>query len=95
VAILLRVDGTEEERHPAGTAWTLKELQTAVGGYIELVPHLGELQMLVNEEGKLQDLPVNQTATFLVTMIYARKGIPMLDFIVGDVLLLDGEERMR
>jgi len=50
-----------------GEAYTLEELQAAVEGYIEVVPglfsagHIG----IVNEEGLLQGLDYNQTASEL------------------------------
>jgi hypothetical protein len=50
-----------------GEAYTLEELQAAVEGYIEVVPglfsagHIG----LANEEGLLQGLEYNQTASEL------------------------------
>lgn len=64
--------------------FTLKELQDFVGGYIEIVAvkdsalTQGNI-MIVNEEGKLKDLDLNQIAT----AIYGNSN----DFIVGDVLI--------
>lgn len=69
---------------------TLEEMQKAVGGYIEMAGSaFGGLVMIVNEEGKLRDLPYNPVAT-------AIKGVGGLpdDYIVGTVLLVrpDGED---
>lgn len=38
---------------------TLSEFQKAVGGYIEAVPIRPDLIMIINEEGKLRNLPHN------------------------------------
>ena len=40
--------------------------------------------LVVNEEGKLNDLPINEIATSFVLPI-------MKDIIVGDVLLINGK----
>ncbi len=61
---------------------SLKEMQEVVNGYIEFVYLPDNLIMVVNEEGKINRLPVNSNAT----KMYA----PILDdVIVGDVLLID------
>ena len=59
---------------------SLKALQDLVGGYIEPVRLSGGICMIVNEEGKLQNLPVNQTATDL--------SAAYNDVIVGNAILL-------
>lgn len=38
----------------------LKSLQSLVGGYIEHIPFLGNIDLLINEEGKLMGLPQNR-----------------------------------
>jgi hypothetical protein len=60
-----------------GKSFDLQELQGYVGGYIELVRLSDGKVMVVNEEGKLHGLPVNQMAS----AIYLR------DSIVGDVVV--------
>lgn len=58
---------------------TLKEMQKIVGGFIEpvkLPPGNGHKKMVVNEEGRLQGLPVNQKASRIAGQR-----------IVGDVLV--------
>ena len=37
----------------------LESFQRLVGGYIETVPFEGDLVMIINEEGKLRELPPN------------------------------------
>lgn len=79
---VLYVDGREEFiESKNGTDFSLEELQTIVGGHIEIV-QLGDKRiMVVNEEGKLNRLPVNVKATFIVN------GIGYKDTIVGNVLV--------
>lgn len=53
-----------QEIEPAnGKAFTLEEMQKFVGGYVELIAQDRETLMLVNEEGRLLGLPVNEVAT--------------------------------
>ena len=62
------------------------ELQGAVGGFIECVTlsRLGG-DLIINEEGKLQGLPINERASFL-----AHNWAPLHpgDRIVGDALII-------
>ena len=58
---------------------TLAELQGLVGGLIEVVYLEDGKQLIVNEEGVLLDLPLNQTASMLA-------GQP----IVGNAVILEG-----
>jgi hypothetical protein len=106
----IKADGTEDVLTPRrrSGAFTLEELQTAVGGYIQLMPGLPHLTMIVNEDGNLVGLPVNQAATVLVHQhIAANLNVPVemlptlvgtalryLPRIVGDVVVLDKGERL-
>lgn len=65
-----------------GKDFQLKELNDIVGGYIELVTLPNDEFMVVNEEGKMMGLPVNDNAT----TIYHSKVGPW-DYIVGDCLI--------
>lgn len=72
-----------------GDKFELSELQQMVGGYIEIVS-LGVLDdsgkrscLIINEEGKLQNLPINIAATALYQMTH-----PSSDCIVGNALLI-------
>ena len=68
-----------------GRDFKYEELRNYVGGYIEIL-HLNANQTLVvNEEGKLLNLPYNTIATEVIRMAY--QGCD--DFIVGDALLCD------
>lgn len=64
----------------------LEELQALVKGYIEIVPCTENgCIMIVNEEGKLQNLPLNIPATKLME----HKGC---DFICGTAILVDASD---
>lgn len=82
MAYLLRVNGTIEQM---GKNPSLKELQKAVGGYIESVPIAMGGHFYCNEEGKLKGLPHNPVANSM---------IDFNDHIVGDVVVMEeGDEQ--
>lgn len=68
--------------------YKLKEMQGIVGGLIDILGGQTEngmpVVMVINDEGKLDNLPVNHLATILATD-YGM--ISKDDYIVGDVLL--------
>ena len=78
MAQIIKADGTKIDVIPKnGTDFQLSELQEIVGGYIEIVFTKDDQLMVVNDEGKLNGLPINEEATKLVGY----------DLIVGDVLV--------
>src|SRR5215475_7933873 len=81
--LLLRADGSQAVlAYPADMQGRLTALQQAVGGYIEVVtiPDEPHLLLVVNEDGRLQELPANVTASQLAGQL-----------IVGDVVLIPRE----
>lgn len=84
--VLLRTDGTSEKI--SDTDPGLETLQNLVGGLIEIVPLIKddviEKELVVNEEGKLLQLPLNIVASIIYNKYY-----PGYDVIVGDALLCD------
>jgi len=64
---------------------TLKVVQGLVGGYAELIPllHKPEWQMVVNEDGRMKQLPYNEEASEIC-------GRP----IVGHAVILKGDARL-
>lgn len=86
--VLIRADKAQQsEIKPAnGTDYSLDELQTYVGGYIETIALAGGLVLVVNENGKLLNLPKNDIATTMARVI---GRIAQHDYIVGDVVLTD------
>lgn len=86
IAVLLKTGEELEPKcvHPKnGEKFTLEELQTFVGGYIQILYINNGWLMVVNEEGKLHGLPINRTATLL----YNQYLVFGSDFICGDVLI--------
>ena len=88
MAMVIPMVGESYEIQPRnGKYFELDELQKVVGGYIEIV-NLGKGKlMVVNEEGKLNDLEWNGAATAMY-ISYTR----ILDYIAGDVLVCDSNE---
>jgi hypothetical protein len=78
MARIIKADNTVTTVKPPKGSFTLEELQAAVGGYIEVVrvPNSENLILVVNEEGLLKKLPLNEQATLLAQQP-----------IVGDVVL--------
>ncbi|MBQ6577195.1 MAG: DUF3846 domain-containing protein [Bacteroidales bacterium] len=80
VPAIIKSDGTAEYMD---TPTDLKDLQEAVGGFIERVsiPALPGMVMIVNEEGVICRLPLNPVASEIAGRL-----------IVGDVVLMEKEE---
>lgn len=95
MAKLIKADGTERELKPGnGKKWTLAELQAAVAGDIEIMPDVEPLRLVMNERGRLLDLPINRKATDLVLERLDGKPLWYVPVIRGDVLVLAKGERM-
>lgn len=86
-AVLIDTDG--------GISWTdigqpeahLQLLQTLVGGWVQAVDLTPDLTLWVNEEGKLNGLPVNEAATRVWKAVYGPT-----DVIVGPAVLTGGAD---
>ena len=66
MAKIIYANGKEKVVHPEnGTDFSLKEMQTIVGGYIEIVTDRNGDYLVCNEEGKLMGLPINHKASML------------------------------
>ena len=83
MATLYRTDGTKSRVKPSnGTDFSLEELQSFVGGYIEIAIIDDQHMMVFNEEGKLLRLEPN----FMATVLF-RKAFGGNDMIVGNALV--------
>jgi len=83
MAKIIKSNGETIDVNPNnGNDFKLEELQTIVGGYIEIVWLPNNEIMVVNEDGKLMELPINQEATKIYQNAFGYN-----DVIVGDVLL--------
>lgn len=90
MAQIIKTDGTRIEVSPKnGKDFSLEELQEIVGGYIEIVECEKNI-MVINEEGKLMNLPFNHIAT--LEWYRACPWMCCADIIVGDVLLCKSNE---
>lgn len=89
MAQLIKANGETSKVLPGnGKVFTLQELQSFVGGYIEFRHIDGEI-MVMNEEGKLMGLPNNDEAT---NVLMELKAIASDDYVVGDVLICNLRE---
>lgn len=88
MAKIYKTDGTILDVEPKNKKFfKLEELQKIVGGYIEIVElNNGEI-IVLNENGKVDNLPYNDEAT----KIY-KENINTSDFIVGDILICKARE---
>lgn len=85
---IYKTDGTITATEPKnGTDYSLEELQSIVGGFIEVLYLNDDEIMVLNEEGKILGLDLNDNATELIS----EAGM-WDDFIVGDVLVCKNEE---
>ncbi len=80
--LFISVNGSIQEKQFSKEKINLQEMQDCVGGYIEFVYLPDNKILVVNEEGKINNLPLNG----LATMKFWENTREM---IVGDVLLID------
>lgn len=89
--------GTDPDKYDPGVGLKLSVLQEEVGGFIQLITFPQTLgldgrhyrHMILNEEGKLKELPFNPIASQIAWFIEA---IGHDDCIVGNVVLLEEGE---
>ena len=79
-------DGTTKDVQPKnGKDFKSDELHEIVEGYIEIVQVDNHKKfMVLNEEGKLNNLPINRNATILYQELHGP-----IDIIIGNVLVCD------
>ncbi len=101
MAFVVKVDGTREDLEEVN----LDTLQAAVGGLIQIVNTPGGQEMVIDEEGKLKNKPVNDLATQLYNnnaindLIESGFDVEVMsavlscwDDVVGDVVILEKGE---
>lgn len=90
MALWIKATGESVEVQPEnGKSFTLGELQRMVGGYIEPVYLNDGDIMWVNEEGRLQGLPLNREGCDIMRR---RSRLDPANIIVGDVVVMTREE---
>jgi hypothetical protein len=87
LALLYKTDLSVEGIKPAnGRYFKLEEMQAYVGGLIEIIPLDGDVLedklLVVNEEGKLENLPLNILATIEWVKYYGQT-----DYVSGDCII--------
>ena len=88
IARLYKTNGEVIEVSPKNNRdFTLEELQNFVEGDIEIINLTTEKILIVNEEGKINKLHFNESATELWREYYGRT-----DYIVGNALLCNSDE---
>lgn len=86
MAMLIKTDGQIEKVAPAnGKDFTLEEMQKLVGGLVEVVKTISGKYALINEEGKVNGLPINLKATAITVL-------SLNDFICGDMVICNAGE---
>ena len=66
----------------------LKAAQEFVGGYVEGIQFPNGDYLIINEEGKLMDLPFNPEATALWRATFDNYVTGRKDFVVGPAILI-------
>lgn len=90
MATLIKIDGTQQEVKPQNNEFfSLSEMQQYVGGLIQIIRFSDEEAMVVNEEGKLMGLEVNEAATNLAL---DNEAIFFWDCVVGNALICSSNE---
>ncbi|WP_300701012.1 DUF3846 domain-containing protein [Bacteroides sp.] len=85
IAKLFRVEGMLEEIIPAnGQTFTLKEMQSYVGGNVQIVELNNENIMAFDEEGKIKGYEMNFCATIIAR---GSRAIYSTDYIAGDAIV--------
>lgn len=87
-ALVLTTDSTIEVEQDTDEFVSYATLSRAVGGMIEAVTLPSGLTLWVNEEGKMNGLPVNDYATRLFDSAFG-SGI---DIIVGNAIITGGAD---
>ncbi len=75
----------------------LKAAQDFVGGYVEGIPFPNGDYLIINEEGKLIGLPINEQATKLWKETFDNDNfiIGRNDFVVGPAILIKKQALKR
>jgi hypothetical protein len=94
-AIIIHTDGRTTKEEFSSTI-PLEKFQGWVGGSIELVPYFTKFEgeacvAFCNEEGKLEGLPVNITATFAWARSLRRPVNALGDVLNGPVVIVTGD----
>lgn len=93
-AKLYKTNGVVTDIQPKnGKDFSLKELQSYVGGTIDIQALPSGRVLVLNDNGKIDGLPKNEEATFVWKMEYPITRYPVNndELIVGDVIICDSK----
>lgn len=89
MAQLVTAEGTIIDVEPKnGSDFTLKELQEFVGGFIEIYYLKNTYIIVMNEEGRIYNMPENPKATEIMQKDFDQEILPVL----GDVLFCESHQ---
>ena len=76
---------------------TLEQAQEFVGGYVEGITFPNGDYLIINEEGKLKNLPLNSEATMMwrATFTKDKYAFGYDDFVVGPAILIKKQALKR
>lgn len=90
MAQIIKSSGDIIEIEPKnGKEFSLKELREIVDGYIDIVSLNDGRYMVVNDEGLINDLPVNFEASI---MYYGKIAMLKGSYICGDVIICESNQ---
>ena len=95
MATYYKIDGLEMEVHPKnGKSFSYDELMAFVGYLVQIVPLPSGKSLVVHDEGKLINLPINRKATEEWKREYPIKQYPHNNdaLVVGDALIATDKE---
>lgn len=92
MATKFSADGSSEEINVPDGREGLKLCQSLIGGYVEVLYFTDGTAMLINEEGKINDLPLNRFATVIASV---KGGLFEGDYISGNAIFLSRDEVKR
>ena len=76
---------------------TLEQAQEFVGGYVEGITFPNGDYLIINEEGKLKNLPLNSEATMMWRATFTKDKYAFVydDFVVGPAILIKANALKR
>lgn len=93
MAKIIKADGAIIDVEPKnGKDFSLKELQSIVGGYIDIVYLKSGNILVVNDEGAINGMPLNKKATLLYNESLKEQGYNEPQYIFGNVLVCKSKE---
>jgi hypothetical protein len=88
MATIIYPDGREQSFSPQdGETFHVEELKDVIGGYLEVVSLFDGRLMLLDEDGKRKQAPLNEVATDMASEV-----LQPFDYVVGTVVIVSRKE---